>query len=218
MESLKSNLDSVEVTRLQLIECIDRLPVGKRSIVALAGAPASGKSTLAVKIVEILNKDRQRKAACLQMDGYHLGNIILRDMGRLKYKGAPDTFDVAGLASMLCRLRGTQTSNVYVPIFDRNIETACAATGVIPASTDIIVVEGNYLLVDTKPWDCLRAFFDLRVLLRVPEADLRQRLIKRWETYGLSANQIVEKIEDNDLPNGRFVIANSKNPDMILVC
>lgn len=195
---------------------LQALPKGTRSIVAIAGAPGSGKSTTAERLVDTLNATAPGRAALLPMDGYHYDDAVLRDMGRHPWKGAPDTFDVGGLRSLLARLRARDEPTVAVPVFDRSIEIARAGGRLIPRTAEIIVAEGNYLLLSRSPWDSLAPFFDLRVLIAVPEDVLRDRLGARWVHYGLTPEGIRAKLEENDLPNGRVVATESIGADVIL--
>ena len=93
---------------------------------------------------------------------------------------------------------------------------ARAGARLIPQSVELIVAEGNYLLLASPPWDRLARLFDLTVRLDVPEDVLRQRLTARWQGYGLSEAQIAVKLEANDLPNGRRVRADSRPADLVL--
>lgn len=190
-----------------------RAAAGERVIVAIAGAPGSGKSTLAEKLVGKLNGRRAGLAAVLPMDGYHYDDLYLVPAGLRPRKGAPHTFDVGGLFHTLQRLRARDEAEVFVPVFDRKIEIARAGARVIPASVGVIVVEGNWLLLDQSPWDRLRPQFDVSVMVEVPEHVLRARLRGRWERLGLSEDDIVAKLEENDLPNGRLVRDGSTKPD-----
>ncbi len=176
-----------------------------RVIAALAGAPGSGKSTLADRLVGKLNGRKPGQAAVLPMDGYHYDDLYLVPAGLRPRKGAPMTFDVGGLYHTLKRLRAQDEDEVAVPVFDRRIEIARAGARLIPKDVPIIVVEGNWLLLNEAPWDRLRPMFDLTVMVDVPEHVLRARLRGRWERLGLSEAEIVEKLEENDLPNGRRV-------------
>jgi pantothenate kinase len=106
---------------------------------------------------------------------------------------------------------------VAVPVFDRGIEIARAGARLIPASVGVIVVEGNWLLLDQAPWDRLRPMFDVTVMVEVPEPVLRARLQARWQGLGLSAQEIAAKVEANDLPNGRLVRDGSVAADYRLV-
>jgi pantothenate kinase len=105
---------------------------------------------------------------------------------------------------------------VAVPVFDRKIEIARAGARLIPREVPVIVVEGNWLLLNQSPWDRLRPMFDLTVMVEVPEHALRARLRGRWERLGLTEAEIVEKLEENDLPNGRWVRDGSIAADHVI--
>jgi len=182
---------------------------GDRVILALAGAPGSGKSTLAAALAEALagrlDGMAPGMAAVLPMDGYHYDDLYLVPAGLRARKGAPQTFDVGGLYHTLRRLRARDEAEVAVPVFDRALEIARAGARLIPASVAVIVVEGNWLLLDQAPWQRLQPLFDLTAMVEVPEAVLRARLRARWERLGLPEAEILVKLEANDLPNGRLV-------------
>ena len=176
-----------------------------RTIVAVAGAPGSGKSTVAGALVERLNGAVPGCAALLAMDGFHYDDALLKVLGRYWRKGAPDTFDVGGLRATLARLRANDEESVCVPVFDRAIEIARAGARMIPRETAIVVVEGNYLLLERAPWASLRDLYDVTVMIEVDEAELRRRLTARWEGYGLAPDAVAAKVDGNDLPNGLVV-------------
>lgn len=184
-----------------------------RIVVAIAGAPGSGKSTLADNLAGEIEARAPGGAAILPMDGYHFDDMLLDRMGRRARKGAPDTFDVGGYARMLQRLRGNEEEAVAVPVFDRDIEIARAGARLIPKSARIIVTEGNYLLLKTAPWSALRPLFDITVFIDVPEQTLHARLTERWLGYDFTPDALRAKLEDNDLPNARLVIAESGEAD-----
>ncbi|AWB49831.1 nucleoside/nucleotide kinase family protein [Gemmobacter aquarius] len=187
-----------------------------RVIAAIAGPPGSGKSTVAERIVDDLNARQAGMAAVLPMDGYHYDDLHLVPAGLRPRKGAPDTFDVGGLYHTLKRIRARDEDFVAVPVFDRDIEIARAGARMIPADVPVIVVEGNYLLLADSPWSRLRPLFDVAVLVDVPESVLRERLRARWVHYGLSEADIDWKLDGNDLPNGRMVMAQSTGEDFRL--
>ena len=200
----------------QLISRLSALPEGRRTLVAIAGAPGSGKSTVASQLAVGLNQKNADRAAVLPMDGYHFDDSLLTAMGRLERKGAPDTFDVGGLLHMLRRLKANTEEAVAVPVFDRELEVARGAARLIRRSTDIILVEGNYLLSSEAPWSTLESYFDLKVLIDVPESILRERLLMRWAEHGYGPAEALRKAEGNDIPNGRYVRDRSITPDIIL--
>ena len=207
--------DAVDLTQIaDLLQT--RAAGGERVIAAIAGAPGSGKSTLAEKLAGKLNGRQPGLAAVLPMDGYHYDDLYLVPAGLRPRKGAPMTFDVGGLYHTLLRLRSRDEAEVAVPVFDRKIEIARAGARVIARETPVIVVEGNWLLLNQSPWDRLHPMFDLTVMVEVPEHALRARLRGRWERLGLTEAEIVEKLEENDLPNGRWVRDGSIAADHVI--
>lgn len=202
-------IDAAELETLLL----DRARPGERVVVALAGAPGSGKSSMADRLVEGLNARSRNTAAVLPMDGFHYDDLYLVPAGLRDRKGAPETFDVGGLRQTLLRIRSRAERFVAVPVFDRDLEIARAGARLIPADVPVVIVEGNYLLLDRDPWSSLRPLFDVAVLLDVPEPSLMARLEQRWRGYGLNPEEIRAKIAGNDLPNGRLVTEASRGED-----
>ena len=186
---------------------------GGRVVAALAGAPGSGKSTVADRVCDALNARQAGMAAVLPMDGYHYDDLHLVPAGLRPRKGAPETFDVGGLFHTLKRIRARDEDFVAVPVFDRDIEIARAGARMIPAGVPVIIVEGNYLLLGQAPWSRLRPLFDVTVLVDVPEPVLRDRLTARWTHYDLTPDEIAWKLDGNDLPNGRVVMSESRGED-----
>jgi pantothenate kinase len=204
------------VTFDDLVRLTAELDASRRAVIAIAGAPGSGKSTLAERLVSPLNEATPGRAALLPMDGYHYDDRILIERGLRARKGAPETFDVLGLVHMLDRLRRNEEDEIAVPVFDRDLEISRAGARMIPRSVRILIVEGNYLLLGQAPWSRLGAIFDTTVFIDAPEDILRQRLVERWRGYGLSPAEIEAKVEGNDLPNGRYIMSNSKPADFVL--
>jgi pantothenate kinase len=184
-----------------------------RYFISLAGPPASGKSTISEKINNDLNS-KGYQSSILQMDGFHLDDQILKDQNLISKKGAPETFDVMGLISFLSRLQ--IEPEVIVPIFDRSLELSRSSATIINKETKVILVEGNYLLLKSKPWDNLQKFFDVSVMISCEEKVLEKRLLDRWKSFNLSKEDTYQKVYQNDLPNGLNVLNNSSASDYIL--
>ncbi|TNB49573.1 nucleoside/nucleotide kinase family protein [Martelella lutilitoris] len=202
----------------RVFDAIHEAAEGKdRLIVAIAGAPGSGKSTLSDRLCQRLNAGAADGdlAAVVPMDGFHLDDGVLREQGTLARKGAPFTFDVGGLNSILSRLKANREDAVAVPLFDRDLEIARAGARIIPKSRKIILVEGNYLLLDLPPWSGLKRYFDLSVALSVPFSTLETRLIARWTEQGFSQGEARRRARENDLVNAGLV--QEKGLDATLV-
>ena len=190
-----------------LIDRIGALP-GDRILVAVAGAPGSGKSTLAEALVA-----RLEQAVLVPMDGFHLDDAVLEARGLREVKGAVQTYDAEGFAALAARLSHAQAEVVF-PLFDRGRELSVAGAGVVAPSDRIVVIEGNYLLLDRAPWNRIR--YDLSVFLDVPEARLRDRLEERWRGFGRDRAAVAAHLA-NDLANARLVARQSRAADAVLV-
>ncbi|MCW4116184.1 nucleoside triphosphate hydrolase [Aurantimonas sp. MSK8Z-1] len=204
------------MSRDALVDRIARSAGERRLVVAIAGSPGSGKSTLAEWLRDRLNAEVAGRAEILPMDGFHYDDAILNARGHRPRKGAPHTFDVDGLAVTLDRLRADDGREVAVPVFDRTIEIARAGARIIGPSARILLVEGNYLLLDDPRWIVLRPRFDLSAMLDVPEAVLRERLTRRWIDLGLSGDALAAKLDGNDFPNMRLVLTQSRPADHLV--
>ncbi|MDO6585278.1 nucleoside/nucleotide kinase family protein [Salipiger sp. 1_MG-2023] len=198
-----------------LVDRVVSLQGDRRRIVAVVGAPGSGKSTLAEALAEALSA-QGISAAVLPMDGFHYDDALLEAMGLRPRKGAPETFDVAGFSQLLTRLRANDEDQVCVPVFDRALEISRNAARMIPSSVEILIVEGNYLLLDAPGWRDLRKHYDVSVMLDVPEAKLRARLWKRWQDHGIPEAEIPAKVEGNDLRNALTVLTQSLPADLTI--
>ncbi len=186
-----------------------------RAIVAVAGPPGSGKSTLAEGLVSGLVA-RGARAVLVPMDGFHYDDTVLEARGLRAVKGAPDTFDVQGLLSLLTRLRDNTEPDVAVPVFDRTLEISRNAARIVPQAADILVVEGNYLLLNTPGWSNIAPLFDITLALDVPPAVLRERLEQRWRDLGFDEEDVRARVDGNDMPNGQIVIDQSRSADIVL--
>ena len=180
----------------------------RRFIVAVAGPPGAGKSTLAEALVASLGAD----ARAVPMDGFHFDDAILIARGQRQRKGAPETFDVAGYRHLLQRLRSED--EVAIPVFDRSLELSRGSADLVTAQHRILVTEGNYLLLNEEPWTGLARFFDLTVMIGVPEAELDRRLQARWADFGKTPQAARDWIDSNDLPNIRRVTQASRPADL----
>ncbi len=198
-------------TAAELVRTIERRAEGNnRILVAVVGPPGSGKSTLAADIVARIGPS----ASVLPMDGFHLDNDRLRQMQLFHRKGAPETFDAEGFVNLMRRILAG--GDVSYPTFDREADQTVPDAGRIGSDTRIVVVEGNYLLLNTPPWSALAALFDLTVRLDVPRDVLKARLIARWRDHGLAPADAEARAVGNDMVNADFVLANSSAPDFIM--
>lgn len=181
---------------------------GRRRLVALAGPPASGKSTIAEDLA------RRLGGQVVPMDGFHLDNRILRSRGLLERKGAPETFDAAGFVAIIRRLQAEP--EVVHPVFDRGQDIAIAGSAWVGPDCATVVVEGNYLLHDAPVWRDLAGLWDTAIRLDVPQDVLRARLVERWLDHGLVKEDAIQRAEGNDLRNARMMVASQLPADITI--
>ncbi|MEX0847064.1 MAG: nucleoside/nucleotide kinase family protein [Ilumatobacteraceae bacterium] len=180
---------------------------GGGRILGIAGPPGAGKSTLAERIVEAWGPTAQ----LLPMDGFHLANDELERLGRAARKGAPDTFDVEGYLSALRRVRARET-DILVPRFNRDIEEPVAGAIRIAVTAEIVVTEGNYLLLDDGPWRTVRSLLDACWWADVPDDVRVERLVARHVHHGRSPATARAWVDTVDEPNARLVATHRSRP------
>ncbi len=184
----------------------------QRFIVAIAGPPGSGKSTLAERLHEVLP---QEKSVVVPMDGFHFDDAVLNDRGLRPRKGAPETFDYAGFAALLKRIRAAEPE-IAIPVFDRSMELSRAGAAIVGSDVKFVLVEGNYLLLDEEPWSALAGLFDFSIFVDVQRPELERRLMERWRGHGKSDDDARAWIASNDLPNIERVLARRRNADLVV--
>lgn len=195
-----------------LADRIRSLP-GDRVIVGIAGSPGSGKTTLALAVVAELDRRQPGSAAHLPMDGFHLANATLDALGLRSRKGAPETFDGAGFAALLARVRAAGDT-VYAPQFDRLVDEGVAGSIGIGPAVRFVVTEGNYLLLDADPWRAVPPLLDETWFCAAPEHDRMRRLVDRHTRFGRSPAAAEAWAREVDGANAMLVEATRGRADL----
>ena len=185
---------------------------GGRRILGITGAPGSGKSRLATALADALGE----RARVVGMDGFHLAQAELVRLGRHGRKGAPDTFDALGFVALLTRLRENLDEVVYAPVFDRGLEEPIGCAVAVRQDVPLVIVEGNYLLVDDGAWAGVRPLLDRCWYLDPGEQIRRARLIARHRAYGRSPAAAREHALGSDERNARLVASWRSRADLIV--
>lgn len=189
-----------------------RIRAGGRQVLGIVGPPGAGKSTVGQQLVDALGA----QAVLVPMDGFHFAQAELVRQGQRDRMGAPDTFDVAGYAALLTRLRDRSESVVHAPRFDRSIEEPIAGALAIPASATLIITEGNYLLHDGDGWDRIAPLLDASWYLDVPELLREERLVLRRMEHGDDPEHSFEWVRTVDARNAALVARTRPRADAIL--
>jgi pantothenate kinase len=200
-------MDSTKELAASLISAVKSVSPGARFILGITGYPAAGKSTLAEELVRRVNAAfaPEAPAIVVPMDGFHLSNTRLAEMNLLELKGIPETFDAIAFVELLERLRSTSDKNVYAPLFDRSVEASIEDAIVVKPTHKLCVIEGNYILLQTEPWQRCKQVCDQIWFIDSTFETILPRLKARHIAGGRSEAAVVQKVESTDLPNARLI-------------
>ncbi|MFK4090041.1 nucleoside/nucleotide kinase family protein [Kribbella sp. NPDC020789] len=188
---------------------------GERRLLGICGAPAAGKSTFAEQLAARLTA-AGHQVALVPMDGYHLAQSVLEELGLADVKGAPHTFDGYGFVALLKRLEETPAEQIWAPRFDRAIEDSIAASIGVAPEVSLVLTEGNYLLLDELPWASVRTVLDQCWYVEVPEELRHQRLEARHRQFGRTAAEAHERTFGSDERNARLIASTAASADAVV--
>ena len=203
MSTLRSIGEVADVIRTRVVP-------GTRTIVGIVGAPGAGKSTIAAQLAE------QLPAALLPMDGFHLPQARLVELGRRERMGAPDTFDVEGFIATLATIHENSGDQVTAPGFDRGIEEPLPGALALSPEFPLVIVEGNYLLLDTDGWERAAVYFELTFFVDVRDEIRIPRLIARHVEFGKSEPDARAWALGPDQTNTELIRATAARADYII--
>ncbi|MBB8524841.1 nucleoside/nucleotide kinase family protein [Escherichia coli] len=206
-------IENVHKPLLRMLAALQTVNPQRRTVVFLCAPPGTGKSTLTTFWEYLAQQDPELPAIqTLPMDGFHHYNSWLDAHQLRPFKGAPETFDVAKLAENLCRV---VEGDCTWPQYDRQkhdpVEDALHVTA------PLVIVEGNWLLLDDEKWCQLAQFCDFSIFIKAPASALRERLVGRKLAGGLSLADAEAFYDRTDGPNVRRVLEESLPANLTLM-
>ena len=195
---------------------------GGRLLVMLAAPPGAGKSTL-LSFLETLCRGDETLCdlQSIGMDGFHRRQEYLqthfvqrngKQISMVDIKGAPATFDLEKLTE---RVREVASGAVCGwPVYDRMLHNPVENAVVL--HKNLVLLEGNYLLLNEDGWRDLSAYADYTISVRAEEEMLRKRLIDRRIKTGVETEAAARFVDFSDMPNVRLCLEKTLPADVQL--
>jgi putative kinase len=195
---------------------------GQRQIVAVAGPPGGGKTAFSTILMLVVNTlAGQNLAVQVGMDAWHFPNayldshmtekngqtVLLRSL-----KGSPETYDRAGIHAFI-EAAHREASLTY-PVYSRELHDPIPDAGLITAEQQVVILEGNYFLLDEPPWSDMQRLFDLRIMIFGQVPDLLDGLRARHLRGRKTAEAVDDHLRRVDIPNMQYVLDHSRSADV----
>ena len=233
-----NEMDDVYAKVVATIQKAARMKPDQRILVAVAGPPGCGKSTIAAKAVDMLNasankpRNRRRRldkeAVVVSVDGFHYPRSYLDALPNRAEayirRGAPWTFDVQGILTFIRALKKSASlpredrPAVYAPSFDHAAKDPVADDICIPPRAQIVILEHNYLLLDESDWREISGMVDVRIFVDVDASVARNRVARRHVLAGIEDTLVKgqRRFDLNDGPNGELIRRNLVQCDLVV--
>lgn len=187
----------------------------RQYLVGIAGPPGGGKSTTVERLRALVPN-----SVVVPMDGYHFTKEQLRSFpdpdAALARRGAHWTFDSESFVAALTTLRETGIGSF--PSFMHGVgDPVDDNIAVSSGEHKVVLIEGNYLLLDISPWDKIKGLLDHTYFIDCPLEVVEQRILKRhMQVNGNTAERALERVTVNDSPNAQLVLASKHRADSII--
>ncbi len=214
-------VETIFLPLLQKLSALQRQK-GRRILVLLAAPPGCGKTTL-LSFLERLSREHPelQRMQVIGMDGFHrrqeylLSHTAERDgvqIPMVRIKGAPVTFDLEKLTDRVKRVAAGERCGW--PVYDRMLHNP--VENAIEIDSDMVLLEGNYLLLDDAGWRDLPDYADFTISMTADEPLLRARLIDRRIRTGVEKEEAARFVDFSDMPNVRLCLKKTLPADLCL--
>ncbi|MFG3025273.1 nucleoside/nucleotide kinase family protein [Streptomyces sp. NPDC048254] len=187
-----------------------------RALLGIVGEPGAGKSTFAEQLLARLEKEQPGLAVAVSMDGFHLAQKVIEARGQAAGKGTIDTFDADGFLALLRRTRDETGNTVWWPEFDRDLEDPVAGAIDVAPHHRLVIVDGNFLLAAEDPWRQVKNVLDESWFLDALPEPRRERLIRRYITYGFTPQAARAKTLGVDEDTSALIRSTVSRADLVL--
>lgn len=188
----------------------------RRALLGIVGEPGAGKSTFAEHLLAEIERLRPGVSVGVSMDGFHLAQQVIDRQGKSARKGFVDTFDARGFVVMLRRTLEETQEPLWWPEFRREIEEPVAQAVEVAPAHRLVVVDGNFLLATTPPWDEVRGLLAQTWFLDADPPARRERLVRRYIRYGFTEDRAHEKAGGIDETSSAGIRRTRDRADLVL--
>lgn len=215
---VSGELPSADPLLARLTALVERV-APRRAVLGIAGPPGAGKTTLVSQLLTAATAytGLSGRIAHVPMDGFHLTNSELDRLGRRDRKGAPDTFDAIAYAGLLGSVRATPRVVVTAPSFDHGAGELVPDALVVPVGADLVITEGNYLLLDEGDWQAVPPLLDEVWWCALDDGVRVTRLIDRHVETGRDHDDATDWVLRSDEANARVVADGAARADVVIV-
>ncbi|KDQ17566.1 hypothetical protein BOTBODRAFT_577684 [Botryobasidium botryosum FD-172 SS1] len=216
-------MSPTEVIAAELAQCLiqdlEGDPSPSRILVGIAGIPASGKSTIALRIAHHINQSRppgDEIAIVVGLDGWHYTRAVLDTFDNVEEaharRGAAFTFDASAYVDFVVSLRqmGAESTEVLLseverppdheprsvplpivraPSFSHTLKDPTPDAIHIRPAHRIVILEGLYTFLGIEPWRRASELLDERWFVEIEFDEARSRLIKRHVATGVARDE-----------------------------
>lgn len=205
--------DNIFIPLLQTLTTLQK-EKARRIFAFLAAPPAAGKSTLCLYLEQLSRElPGLTPVQSVGIDGFHYTNAYLQSHYAQRngktiplscIKGAPETYDVEKLAQCLA------DPSAKWPVYSRRLHEPVADA--LEITENILILEGNWLLLDREPWNRLSC--DYSIFWAADSPEQLERVVRRKIMGGFGEGEARAFVMQNDKPNIRFCMENSRRGDL----